>query len=63
MSAAHMGKILSLEQRAKIGAALKGKPKPNGFGIGRKISDETKRKISEAIRRRHELTPGFNQRS
>ena len=38
----------SEEHKRKISAALKGKKKPKGFNVGRKHSEETKRKIGLA---------------
>ena len=46
MSGAQLGKVLSQGTRDKISAALLGKKKPAGFGLGRKFSAETRTKMS-----------------
>lgn len=43
----------SPESNLKRSLALKGKAKPEGFGLGRKQSDETRQKISIAHRGKH----------
>ena len=50
MSEAKEGKHLSAEHKNKIGAAMKGKPGPNK---GKKFSEETKKKMSEAMKGKH----------
>jgi|SRR5882724_11547545 len=65
MSAAHKGKVMPIEQRVKISAALKGKKKPkdfgakiselkrgNTYGLGTTRSEETRRRMSDAQRKR-----------
>lgn len=53
MSEAHLGKVSSLETRLKISEALrlrKGMPRPGG--VGQKRSEETRKRMSEAAKKR-----------
>jgi len=46
----NLGKTLSIETRTKMSMVRKGKPKPNG-ALGKKRTEEHKRKTSESMRR------------